>query len=677
MKDIFSDDLLNKIDGAIEKSISKRTFGVGETIAGRYKVERVVGRGNFAFVYRVLDTQTGKKRALKTFYEKLTERAGAFDALRNLADRLKETNHPNLVRVYECGTDGSLVFFVEEFVSAFTLERVVRAVAEQPANVGFPIDQMAEIVGQTCLALEDLPDLPHLGLNPHNIFASKAGVKVADLGIAGALRNALDDKDLAVLSGRTFMAPEFLKRGEASSAADVYSLGKMLEYLLTLTMPKPGVEPLHVRGEHPRALLDLARSAGDPDPDLRLPSAGAFLGAFEAARRAPLAAEAEVEITAEDRLAAAAERADEALAEVAAKPIEKVPAPTELERSAEAAFFGEALPTEQPGALPSIQAEMPPLPAAKPAVVPLPKVVAKEPAKKKFPLGIAAAIVLALAGVLVFALHDRFFPSNSGTPVKPTPVVDTNTFDLEGISIKPEPGGPTFEEMIGVLLKQATDYVKQNQLTDPPDDCALALYNLILDMDPKNQAARDGITGLEQRYLTLARAFMSSKNYERATWSYRKVLVVNKDSKEARDQLAQLARMAPERTPTVVAGGPTPVPNATPSIGGAPTPPLPAATPPPATPGGQITGDVIRNTVSGYMGRVRFCFAKMAEGTSGEAKIRFVISPTGEVTSATVASSTLGNADVEQCLIRRVMLMRFPAFEGSPKTVTFPFRFNQ
>ena len=671
-KDIFSDENLDRIDTAIDKTISKRIFGVGETVAGRYKVERVVGRGNYSHVYRVVDAQNGKKRALKIFYERLTERPGVSDALQKLGEHLRDAKHPNLVKVYEVDVDGPLMFFVEEFVSALTLERVVRAVATEPLERGFPLDQMTEIITQTCAVLDDLPGLFHLGLNPHNVFASKAGVKIADFGVAGVLRPALDEKDLSVLSGRTFMAPEFYKKMESSPASDVYSLGRLLEYMLTLSLPKIGVEPMYVRGGHPRALLDLARGSCDIDPDLRPPSAGAFLGAFEAARQASVAEEPETMAAEEARLAEAARRADEGLSVVAAKPAgERLPL-HEIDHAAETEFFGEPLPVaDQPGSLPTIEA-MPPLPgeARAKAKVAAPPLVLRPRAKRKKSVGTwAAVIVLVLLGALAFAFRDRIF-SIPESPARPTPVHDANSFELEGVTIQPEPGGPTFEEMIDALLLQAQQYVDTNHIIDPPDECALANYSLILDLDPKNQKARDGIAALEQRYLALGRAFVTARNVRRATWAFQSVLKVNKDNREAREQLAGLARLAPERTPVEVAGGGGGTgPEATPEGGG------PEATPQPTGPLGQITAGVISSTVNRYMGRVRFCFAKNPNA-SGVVRIRFVIAPSGEVTSANVANSTLGNAEIEQCLVRRVLMMRFPAFEGSPKTVTFPFRFN-
>jgi TonB family protein len=57
----------------------------------------------------------------------------------------------------------------------------------------------------------------------------------------------------------------------------------------------------------------------------------------------------------------------------------------------------------------------------------------------------------------------------------------------------------------------------------------------------------------------------------------------------------------------------------------------------------------------------------------GKAIIQFVILPTGKVTGASVDSSSLGDAKTEQCLVNRVLTMKFPSFQGKPQTVNFPF----
>lgn len=688
MKDIFSDEVLDQLDGAIEKSMSARTFGVGELVAGRYKVERTVGRGNFGFVYRVLDTETNKKRALKTFYEKFASRGNVRAELAELGRQLTELKHPNLVRVFDVGEDGDLLFFVEEFVSALTLDRLVDAVRKHAADKGFPPDQMAEVIGQVTAALEEAPDQPHLNLTPQNIFMSKAGIKVADYGVVRVLRSVLEPADIGVLSGRKYWAPEFVKDGVVNASADVFSLGRLLGYLLTLGADVADLRPGLVRGRHPRQLIELANSAAAADPDQRLPNCSAFIGAFEAARLAPIeempeepAAEPE-----EERLAEAAEEAlsavsekmtaeasDEALSAVSEAAAAETPVVEgePIHEHAEQQFFGEAFPE---GELPAVEEELPPLPGeaeapAPPAEAEVPT-MAKPAAKKGVPGWAIAAIIILALGATLYAFRDRILPPAEVTPV---PIEDSDTFELDGIKIMPEPGGPTFEEMIDALLLQAKTYVDTNRLTDPPDDSAFALYSLILEMDPKNKPATEGVEAIMNRYLSLGRAFMSKKNYKRAEWAFRKALFVDDGNAEAKSQLAKIAQLKPEETP-VVATGPTPAPGVTPAPGA--TPPPIAATPAPGQVLSRITGTEISATVSRYMGRVRFCMAKNPNAT-GVVKIRFVINPSGKVTSASVASSTLGIPEIEQCLVRRVLLMKFPAFEGSAKTVTFPFRLGQ
>ncbi len=84
----------------------------------------------------------------------------------------------------------------------------------------------------------------------------------------------------------------------------------------------------------------------------------------------------------------------------------------------------------------------------------------------------------------------------------------------------------------------------------------------------------------------------------------------------------------------------------------------------------------IKATIGAYTGRVKFCFAKKPDA-AGVATIRFVVHPDGGVTDVNLAQSTLGSADIEQCLLRHVSVMRFPAFDGAAKTITVPFRMDQ
>jgi hypothetical protein len=679
LKDLFSDDLLSSIDGAIERSMTARTFAAGQLISGRFLVERLVGRGNFGFVYRVKDTTSGKTRAVKTFYERLTNHTVAANRLQELGSRRTRLNQPNLVRLLEVGRDGDLIFFVEEFISALTLDRLVSAVAKHAPDQGFPPDQLSELVHQVCSALEGAGNLPHGGLHPQNIFMSKQGVKVADLGVAGAFRPVLADQDFAVMSGKAFWSPEFKKSGMYSPSGDVFALGRLLEYVLTL-----GAFGHEVKGPHPARLLELARNAAEADADLRPPTVGAFVGAFEAARlslaerpaREPVAfAAATAE---EDRLAAAVETASEALTErVTHGALEEAPA-VSLEEAgelpaakgiaeelhpAERAFFGEtAVPTAAAEAVAAIRPEK-----AKP-----------RPSAMKWLAAAAVLAALVIAGY--FQFRGPTTPDENVISLRPT--VDPNTFNLEGVTIMPEPGGPSFEDMIGALLSQADVYFKTNRITDPPEDSAFGIYSFVLEMVPSNETALEGVKRVENHYLTLARGLMRTKKYDKAEWSFRKVLYVNADNTEAKKGLEDAARLAGKEPAAVTQvaslekpGGEA-VPPVEPEKGSDAVPIEKPAGPSGEGPLKAITANDIKATINKYMGRVKFCFAKNPEA-KGVATVRFVVNPDGKVSDVAMAETTIGNADIEQCLLRRVALMQFQSFEGAPKTVTFPFRFNQ
>ncbi|MDP8223239.1 MAG: TonB family protein [Candidatus Lernaella stagnicola] len=706
MSDIFSDDVLDSIDGAIDQTMTVRTFGVGDAIAERFKVERVVGRGNFGFVYRVKDSTTGKTRALKTFYERITERPGVAKALLDLGNALAQITHPNLVRVFEVGQDGDLIFFVEEFVSAMTLKRLVSAVRKNAPEQGFPSEEMNNLLAQVTELLAEFPDLPHGNLTPQNIFMSKQGVKVSDIGVLAAVRSALQEADFGAMTGGEFWARETFDQGIVDAGADVFSLGRLLEYILTLEKPTGEKEHRPIKGGHPEALLALVEEATAHDPAERPPNAAAFMGTYEAAYHETRATEPffedESEARAEeDELAAAVESATEALAEqVVAEELvdEDAGELPEIETTAEPVeeVFAEDFFLESEPAEPIEQAELP-LPEAEPEA-PAQEAIEELPAEpevriphlkreeKKGPAVaplVAAAIVVIGLVVAFFMFQDKILPPATPQP-QPTPLVDQDTFDLEGITIQPEPGGPTFDQMIGAMLTQAETYMKTNRITSPRDDSAYGIYTFVLDIDPENKVAKDGVQEVEDYYMKFGRAFLNKKDYDNAKYMFSRVTeIVNPGNKEARQAMARIARegqgiqVATGPKPGV---GPQPGPQATPQPAGKQpvgiVPPVKGIEPVPPQPLTKLTPATIRATIAKYMGRVKFCFAKNPEA-SGTVKVGFTINPDGSVTGTHVASSSMSNAAVEQCLVRRVSFMRFPASSGSSKKVTFPFTFKK
>jgi len=778
LKDIFSDDLLDSIDSQIEVSFAVKTFGVGDLIDNRYEVERIVGRGNFGFVYRVKDNQTGQTRAVNTFYERFTSRPGAEENLRELGQHLAGRTHRHAAQIYEVGRSEKLVYFVEEFIPSLTLEKLAAAVRRHAPEKGFPEEQLVQVIEQVTALLQEYPDLPHLGINPRNIFMSKTGIKVTDHGVVGALRPSMSTKDFRVMTHETYLAPELVEKGITNQTADVFGMGRLLEYLLTLGEVGKNAP---IRGAHSPALLTCARRACDPNPAARPQTMAEFLDAFAQARHE--VSEGELADAVEFALSSKPESAppiQQVEAPKAATSVEEVEVFDDLEetaasekeidtfleeKSAEESlaeeWFGEKKATEEETPLeePAAEelAETPSPAAARPELPP------RLPAKHvkygtAWSMVALVVIVLLLAAVVAsLFFKDKLFNRDKYPKDQmPTPVSlqesapgaseevgeEADFADEEGMHLQPE-GDLTLEEALDGLLHQADQSFKNLKMTEPANDSAYDLYAFVLELDPNNKRAKDGIEKIKDYYLHTAKSLAAKKRYVKAQWSYEKVLAVDKKNpealaelkkievaaakeKEAAELAAKQAEVAasssaptgseppvavatltspsgPEEKPTKSGVAPTDQgskesadvqtaslslaptgakiePRSTANIPEPDNKPEAAPTPPPAKTGMEIkdklTKGDIQNTMGKYMGRIRLCFATSPD-SEGVVKIQFVIDPSGIVSNVRVAKTTLNNAAVEDCLKRRVSLMRFPKFSGTPKTIVFPFTYKK
>jgi TonB family protein len=95
---------------------------------------------------------------------------------------------------------------------------------------------------------------------------------------------------------------------------------------------------------------------------------------------------------------------------------------------------------------------------------------------------------------------------------------------------------------------------------------------------------------------------------------------------------------------------------------------------------GSLSKEVIRRYIRRNINQVRYCYERQLAGhpeLEGNVQIRFIISPSGAVTSSSVASSTLGDSEVEECVARTIQRIAFPEPEGGGVViVTYPFRFQ-
>jgi len=214
----------------------------GDVIRETYEVERLLGEGAFAEVYRVRHRFMGRQamKVFKTVGATIEETEASIDEA-ILLSRLK---HPNIVEVFDANVldadAGTLGYFTMTYVAGGTLERYWRSFGAKFV----PVPQVVEIAKQICRGLavahSSVPAIVHRDIKPQNILVGYGGdglqVRLSDFGLA----KAVNPLTLLVSARGTlgFKPPESL-HNQDSPAADIWAIGTTLYMLLTDQMPFP------------------------------------------------------------------------------------------------------------------------------------------------------------------------------------------------------------------------------------------------------------------------------------------------------------------------------------------------------------------------------------------------------------------------------------------------------
>jgi eukaryotic-like serine/threonine-protein kinase len=214
----------------------------GQTINKRWSVERFLGEGAFAEVYRVRHKIFGRQ-AMKVF-----KRTGMgieeVEEILQEAVLLADINHPNIVRVYDADTvetsQGICCFFTMEYVAGGTLERFWKSFGEKFVPIPTVIDVMKQVVLGLTLAHGNNPPIVHRDIKPQNILVGYDNnglrAKIADFGLAKKF-NILT-MALTGLGTRIFKPPEVMANIKADSpAGDIWAIGTCFYLLLTDRFP--------------------------------------------------------------------------------------------------------------------------------------------------------------------------------------------------------------------------------------------------------------------------------------------------------------------------------------------------------------------------------------------------------------------------------------------------------
>lgn len=222
----------------------------------RYEIKGKIGQGGLGAVYRAQDVRMKREVAIKRILANAEDTTISEEATRQLvqeAGALATLQHPNIVTIYDVGSDEDGPFVVMELLTGETIEDLI----VQGSFTWPDFRQLAMQTLEALIAAQEL-HLVHRDLKPGNIMltwlpSGKFQIKIVDFGLAKLSAKpslqTIDQSD-GVFGSIYFMAPEQFERVPIDLKADLYAVGCVFYYALTGTYPFDGENAAEVMASH-------------------------------------------------------------------------------------------------------------------------------------------------------------------------------------------------------------------------------------------------------------------------------------------------------------------------------------------------------------------------------------------------------------------------------------------
>jgi len=215
---------------------------IGKTFA-HYEILRKLGEGGMGEVFLAMDTELGRKVALK-FLPSQYARDEEFRArFKREARAAAALSHPNIVTIHEVSEFEDRPYIAMEYVDGPSLKELI-------AGGDLPLEKAMEIASQMCegLSAAHKAGVLHRDIKPQNVLIGAAGrVRILDFGLARLRSDAMLTDTGSTLGTVAYMSPEQIHKIELDERSDIFSLGIVLYEMITGQLP--------FRGEHHAAVI--------------------------------------------------------------------------------------------------------------------------------------------------------------------------------------------------------------------------------------------------------------------------------------------------------------------------------------------------------------------------------------------------------------------------------------
>jgi len=226
--------------GVLDQPMEQQVFN------DRYKIIAKIGSGGMAEVYKAMDTVLDRPVAVKVLHRHFAEDEDFVTRFRREAQAAAGLNHPNIVSIYDWGSQNGTYFIVMELLEGKSLKQYMTAKGIIP-----PAEAM-EIIKKVLSAINfaHKHDIIHRDIKPHNIMLTREGeVKVTDFGIARAGVSTMTQTG-TVLGTAHYLSPEQARGQDVGVTSDIYSVGVVLYEMTTGKVPFDGENPVAIALKH-------------------------------------------------------------------------------------------------------------------------------------------------------------------------------------------------------------------------------------------------------------------------------------------------------------------------------------------------------------------------------------------------------------------------------------------